>query len=40
MLPPIPVDGWTLDTLPDHIAEVRQLYLDTLADWPKDIAAC
>lgn len=39
VLPPIPVDGWTLESLPDHIAEVRQLYLDTLADWPKDIPA-
>ncbi|AKN18593.1 transferase [Mycobacterium haemophilum DSM 44634] len=36
VLPPIPVDDWTLDTLPDHIAEVRQLYLDILADWPVD----
>ena len=29
-------DDWTLDDLPDRIAEVRQLYLDTLADWPVD----
>ena len=36
VFPPIPVDDWTLDTLPEHIAEVRQLYLDTLADWPMD----
>lgn len=36
VFPPIPVDDWTLDTLPDHIAEVRQLYLDTLASWPVD----
>ena len=36
VFPPIPVDDWTLDTLPAHIAEVRQLYLDTLADWPVD----
>ena len=36
VFPPIPVDDWTLDTLPDRIAEVRQLYLDTLADWPVD----
>jgi putative phosphoserine phosphatase / 1-acylglycerol-3-phosphate O-acyltransferase len=36
VFPPIPVDDWTLDTLPEHIAEVRQLYLDTLADWPVD----
>jgi len=34
LLPPVPVDDWTLETLPDHIAAVRQLYLDTLADWP------
>lgn len=36
VFPPIPVDDWTLDTLPEHIAEVRQLYLDTLANWPVD----
>jgi putative phosphoserine phosphatase/1-acylglycerol-3-phosphate O-acyltransferase len=36
VFPPIPVDDWTVDTLPDRIDEVRQLYLDTLADWPKD----
>jgi putative phosphoserine phosphatase / 1-acylglycerol-3-phosphate O-acyltransferase len=39
VFPPIPVDDWTLDTLPDHIAAVRQLYLDTLADWPDEIPA-
>ncbi|MEB3980946.1 HAD-IB family hydrolase [Mycobacterium sp. 663a-19] len=36
VFPPIPVDDWTLDTLPERIAEVRQLYLDTLANWPVD----
>jgi putative phosphoserine phosphatase/1-acylglycerol-3-phosphate O-acyltransferase len=36
VFPPIPITDWTLDTLPDRIAEVRQLYLDTLADWPVD----
>jgi len=35
VLPPISVDDWTQDSLPDHIAEVRQLYIDTLADWPQ-----
>jgi putative phosphoserine phosphatase/1-acylglycerol-3-phosphate O-acyltransferase len=25
VFPPIPVDDWTLDSLPEHIAEVRQL---------------
>jgi putative phosphoserine phosphatase/1-acylglycerol-3-phosphate O-acyltransferase len=34
--PPIPVDDWTHDNLPDRIAEVRQLYLDTLKNWPRD----
>jgi putative phosphoserine phosphatase/1-acylglycerol-3-phosphate O-acyltransferase len=36
VFPPIPVDDWTVDDLPDRIAEVRQLYLDTLANWPVD----
>ncbi len=34
--PPIPVDDWTHDNLSERIAEVRQLYLDTLKDWPRD----
>lgn len=34
--PPIPVEDWTHDNLVDRIAEVRQLYLDTLKDWPHD----
>ena len=34
--PPIPTDDWTVQNLPDRIAEVRQLYLDTLKDWPHD----
>jgi len=36
VFPPISVQDWTLETLPEHIAEVRQLYLDTLANWPVD----
>lgn len=36
VFPPIPVDDWTIDNLTDRIAAVRQLYLDTLADWPAD----
>lgn len=39
VLPPIPVDGWTRENLADHIAGVRQLYLDTLAEWPTEIPA-
>ncbi len=34
--PPIPVDDWTHDNLPEKIAEVRQLYLDSLKNWPRD----
>jgi putative phosphoserine phosphatase/1-acylglycerol-3-phosphate O-acyltransferase len=36
VFPPIAVDNWKLDELPERIAEVRQLYLDALADWPID----
>lgn len=32
--PPIPVDDWTVDNLPERIDQVRQIYLDTLASWP------
>ncbi len=34
VFPPISVQDWTLESLPEHVAEVRQLYLDTLANWP------
>ena len=33
--PPISVEDWTLDDLSERIAAVRQLYLDTLEDWPE-----
>ncbi len=36
VFPPIPVDDWTLDNLSERIAEVRQLYLDTLKAWPHE----
>ena len=36
VFPPIAVDDWTLDNLSERIAEVRQLYLDTLRKWPHD----
>ena len=32
--PPLSLEDWTLDNLSDRIAEVRQLYIDTLTDWP------
>ena len=36
VFPPISVEDWTLDDLSERIAEVRQLYLDTLRNWPHD----
>lgn len=36
VFPPISVQDWTIENLPERIAEVRQLYLDTLANWPVD----
>ncbi|MBV9513907.1 MAG: 1-acyl-sn-glycerol-3-phosphate acyltransferase, partial [Mycobacteriaceae bacterium] len=38
VLPPIPVDDWTVENLADRIAEIRKLYLDTLKNWPRDEA--
>lgn len=35
VFPPIPTDDWTQDNLSERIAEVRQLYLDTLLSWPR-----
>jgi putative phosphoserine phosphatase/1-acylglycerol-3-phosphate O-acyltransferase len=34
--PPVSVQDWTLEALPEHIAGIRQLYVDTLAQWPVD----
>ena len=34
VLPPISVEEWSLDTIDDHVADVRQQFLDTLAEWP------
>jgi putative phosphoserine phosphatase/1-acylglycerol-3-phosphate O-acyltransferase len=34
ILPPISVADWTLDSLSDRIEEVRQLYCETLTNWP------
>lgn len=36
VLPPIPTDDWTRENLNEQVAKVRQLYLDTMADWPSD----
>lgn len=32
VLPPIPTDSWHLDEIDQHVEQVRQLYLDTLAE--------
>jgi putative phosphoserine phosphatase/1-acylglycerol-3-phosphate O-acyltransferase len=32
--PPISLADWTLDDLPERIAEVRELFVDTLNEWP------
>lgn len=34
VLDPIDVSGWKPETLEQHIAEVRQRYVDTLDNWP------
>jgi putative phosphoserine phosphatase / 1-acylglycerol-3-phosphate O-acyltransferase len=38
VLPPIPVADWTLRDLDRRIAGVRQLFVDTLGDWPRPVA--
>jgi putative phosphoserine phosphatase/1-acylglycerol-3-phosphate O-acyltransferase len=35
VLPAVSVDDWTVEALDERIAGVRQLYVDTLANWPK-----
>jgi putative phosphoserine phosphatase/1-acylglycerol-3-phosphate O-acyltransferase len=39
VLPPIPIDDWTVDNLAQRIAEVRQQFVDTLGDWPEGAKA-
>jgi putative phosphoserine phosphatase / 1-acylglycerol-3-phosphate O-acyltransferase len=36
VFPPISVADWTADDLAERIAGIRQLYLDTLRNWPID----
>ncbi len=38
VLEPIGVEDWEVHNLPDRISAVRQLYVDSLADWPGDPA--
>lgn len=39
VLRPISVEDWTLATLDEHIASVRQQYVDALTAWPVDTRA-
>ncbi len=34
VLPPVDTSRWRRETLDQHIADVRQQFVDTLADWP------
>lgn len=34
VLPPIDTSAWTKENLNEQVSTVRQMYLDTLADWP------
>ena len=36
VFPPVSVADWTVDDLVERIAGIRQLYLDTLKNWPAD----
>jgi putative phosphoserine phosphatase/1-acylglycerol-3-phosphate O-acyltransferase len=35
ILPPVDVSGWKVSELNDRVAEVRQMYVDTLENWPE-----
>ena len=37
VLPPIDPSGWTPEILDDKVTEVRQLYIDAMASWPRYI---
>jgi len=34
VLPPVQTGKWSARTIDKHVAEVRQLFLDTLENWP------
>ncbi|MDP3677454.1 MAG: HAD-IB family hydrolase [Novosphingobium sp.] len=34
VLPPVQTGGWSAKTIDKHVAEVRQMFLDTLESWP------
>ena len=37
VLPPVDTTRWTRETLDQHVTEVRQLFVDTLANWPSEV---
>ena len=39
VLPPVATSDWKVKDLDDRIAEVRQQYVDTLANWPESTSA-
>lgn len=36
VLDPVDTTGWTPQSLDEHVAQVRQLFVDTLENWPED----
>ncbi|MFI0433128.1 MAG: HAD-IB family hydrolase [Candidatus Nanopelagicales bacterium] len=34
VLPPIDTSDWSVDDLDEHVAEVRQMYIDAMTSWP------
>ena len=34
VLPPVDTSEWTVETINDHVADVRGMFVDTLAHWP------
>jgi putative phosphoserine phosphatase/1-acylglycerol-3-phosphate O-acyltransferase len=36
VLPPVDTSTWTKQTIDEHVQEVRDMFLATLADWPHE----
>jgi putative phosphoserine phosphatase/1-acylglycerol-3-phosphate O-acyltransferase len=34
-LPPVDTSRWTVETIQDHVDDVRGMFLETLEDWPR-----
>jgi putative phosphoserine phosphatase/1-acylglycerol-3-phosphate O-acyltransferase len=39
VLPPVQTDTWTVETIDQHVADVRGMFVDTLAHWPTRTAS-